>query len=123
MAELLKGKAVADSLTAQSAQKVEELKAKDITPTLAIVRLGENPGDLSYEKGALKRAEKTGIAVKQFVFEETMSQEELVKVIEDINADDSIHGVLMFRPLPQPPEPHPRAEVLASHGPYARSPP
>ena len=101
MAELLKGKAVADSLTAQSAQKVEELKAKGITPTLAIVRLGENPGDLSYEKGALKRAEKTGIAVKQFVFEETMSQEELVKVIEDINADDSIHGVLMFRPLPK----------------------
>ncbi len=101
MAELLKGKAVADSLTAQSAQKVEELKAKGITPTLAIVRLGENPGDLSYEKGALKRAEKTAIAVKQFVFEETMSQEELVKVIEDINADDSIHGVLMFRPLPK----------------------
>ena len=101
MAELLKGKAVADSLTAQSAQKVEELKAKGITPTLAIVRLGENPGDLSYEKGALKRAEKTGIAVKQFVFEETMSQEELVTVIKDINADDSIHGVLMFRPLPK----------------------
>lgn len=101
MAELLKGKAVADSLTAQSAKKVEELKAKGITPTLAIVRLGENPGDLSYEKGALKRAEKTGIAVKQFVFEETMSQEELVTVIKDINADDSIHGVLMFRPLPK----------------------
>lgn len=101
MAELLKGKAVAKSLTEDSKAKAEALKAKGIVPTLAIVRVGENPGDLSYEKGALKRAEQTGIEVKQFVFPETVTQEELIDAIESINRDDQIHGVLMFRPLPK----------------------
>ncbi|MCF0144809.1 MAG: bifunctional 5,10-methylene-tetrahydrofolate dehydrogenase/5,10-methylene-tetrahydrofolate cyclohydrolase, partial [Firmicutes bacterium] len=101
MAELLKGKPVAAALTEESKAKTEALRAKGVVPTLAIVRLGENPSDMSYEKGALKRAEQTGIDVKQFVFAEEISQEELVEEINKINADDSIHGVLMFRPLPK----------------------
>ncbi|MDO4176473.1 MAG: tetrahydrofolate dehydrogenase/cyclohydrolase catalytic domain-containing protein [Bacillota bacterium] len=101
MAELLKGLPVAKAMTAASAERVEALKAKGIIPTLAIVRLGENPSDLSYEKGALKRAEKTGVEVKQFVLPESTSQEELIGTIKGINEDDSIHGVLMFRPLPK----------------------
>lgn len=101
MAELLKGKAVAKSLTEDTKAKAQELRERGIVPTLAIVRLGENPGDLAYEKGALKRAEQTGIDVKQFVFDESISQEELIAAIESINQDDSIHGVLMFRPLPK----------------------
>ena len=100
MAELLKGAPVAGAITRKNTQAVEELKGKGITPTLAIIRLGEKPGDLSYEKGALKRAEKTGVEVKQFVFPETMTEKALIKEIKKINADDSIHGVLMFRPLP-----------------------
>ena len=101
MAELLKGAPVAGAITRRNAQAVEELKNKGVTPTLAIIRLGEKPGDLSYEKGALKRAEKTGVEVKQFVFPETMTEKALVKEIRKINEDDSIHGVLMFRPLPE----------------------
>ena len=101
MAELLKGKPVAAALTEESKAKAEALRTKGVVPTLAIVRLGENPSDMSYEKGALKRAEQTGIDVKQFVFAEEISQEELVEEINKINADDSIHGVLMFRPLPK----------------------
>ena len=101
MAELLKGAPVAGAITRRNAQAVEELKSKGVTPTLAIIRLGEKPGDLSYEKGALKRAEKTGVEVKQFVFPETMTEKALVKEIRKINEDDSIHGVLMFRPLPE----------------------
>ena len=101
MAEILKGMPVAKAMTEKNAERVEALKAKGILPTLAIVRLGENPSDLSYENGALKRAEKTGVAVKQFVLSESATQEELVEVIKGINADDSIHGVLMFRPLPK----------------------
>lgn len=100
MAELLKGAPVAGAMTKRNAQAVEELKSKGITPTLAIIRLGEKPGDLSYEKGALKRAEKTGVEVKQFIFPETMTEKALIKEIRKINDDDSIHGVLMFRPLP-----------------------
>ena len=101
MAEILKGAPVAGAITRRNAQAVEELKAKGVTPTLAIVRLGEKPEDLAYEKGALKRAEKTGVAVKQFVFPEDMTEKALIKEIKNINGDDSIHGVLMFRPLPE----------------------
>ena len=101
MAELLKGGPVAKAITERNKQAVSELQSKGITPTLAIVRLGEKPGDLAYERGALKRAEKTGVQVKQFVFPEEMTEEALLDEIEKINQDDSIHGVLMFRPLPK----------------------
>lgn len=100
MAELLKGAPVAGAITRRNVQAVEELKNRGIEPTLAIIRLGEKPGDLSYEKGAMKRADKTGVKVKQFVFPEDMTEKSLISEIKKINADDSIHGVLMFRPLP-----------------------
>ena len=100
MAELLKGAPVAGAITRRNVQAVEELKSRGIEPTLAIIRLGEKPGDLSYEKGAMKRADKTGVKVKQFVFPEDMTKKKLISEIKKINADDSIHGVLMFRPLP-----------------------
>ena len=100
MAELLKGAPVAGAITRRNVQAVEELKSRGIEPTLAIIRLGEKPGDLSYEKGAMKRADKTGVKVKQFVFPKDMTEKKLISEIKKINADDSIHGVLMFRPLP-----------------------
>ena len=101
MAELLKGAPVAGAITRRNIQAVEELESKGIKPTLAIIRLGEKAGDLAYEKGALKRAEKTGVQVKKFVFPEDMKEKDLIKEIKKINADDSINGVLMFRPLPE----------------------
>ena len=100
MAEILKGAPVAKALTEENRERAEKLKEAGIEPALAIIRLGENPSDLSYERGAIKRAEKTGIRVVQHVLPETASQEELLGEIEKINRDDSIHGVLMFRPLP-----------------------
>lgn len=101
MAEILRGKAVADSLTEINRGKVEELKMAGITPTLGIVRLGENPSDLSYERGALKRAEQTGVEIRKYVYEADISQDKLIDEIEKINNDDNIHGVLIFRPLPE----------------------
>lgn len=101
MAELLKGKAVADSLTEKNIEAVETLREKGIVPTLAIMRVGENPSDLSYERGALKRAENTGVSVKQFIYDVNITQEELIDEINKINEDDTIHGVLIFRPLPK----------------------
>ncbi len=101
MAELLKGKAVADALTEKNIETVERLKAAGVEPVLAIVRIGENPSDMSYERGAMKRAEKTGVAVRQFIYDETIGEEDFLKEIEMINKDSSIHGVLIFRPLPK----------------------
>lgn len=101
MEKLLKGKAVSDSISERTLKKAEKLRAQGIIPTLAIVRLGENPGDLSYERGALKRAEQTGIEVKRFVYDTDISQESLIEEIIKLNNDNSIHGVLIFRPLPK----------------------
>ena len=101
MAKQLLGKEVNEKLNARIIAQCEELKAKGINPTLGIVRCGERPDDLSYEKGATKRAEALGVAVEKFVLPEEISKEDLLKVIDEINANDNIHGVLMFRPLPK----------------------
>lgn len=100
MARKLKGGEVSDSLSKRISQRVEELKKNGIFPTLAIVRLGEKPEDMSYERGAMKRAVQLGITVRQFVFDEKTSQEELLGEIGKLNDDEHIHGVLIFRPLP-----------------------
>ena len=101
MTELLKGKPVADRITIEIGERAAKLRAQGVVPTLAIVRLGEEPGDLSYEKGAVKRAAEAGIEVKRLGFDRDMTQENLIAEIERLNEDDSIHGVLMFRPLPK----------------------
>ena len=101
MAKLLLGKEVTEALNANLLERTTALKAKGVEPTLAIVRVGENPSDLSYEKGATKRAELVGVTVKNYILPEDATKEALLATIDEINADDSIHGVLMFRPLPK----------------------
>ncbi len=101
MAKQLLGKEVNEALVAALQVRTAALKEKGIIPTLGIIRLGENPSDLSYEKGATKRAEEVGVAVKNYILPEDASKEDVLKVIDEVNADASIHGVLMFRPLPK----------------------
>ena len=101
MAKRLLGKEVNEALVAALQTRTAALKEKGVTPTLGIIRLGENPSDLSYEKGATQRAEEVGVAVKNFVLPETATKEEVLAVVDQVNADASIHGVLMFRPLPK----------------------
>ena len=101
MAKQLLGKEVNEALVANLQTRTAALREKGVTPTLGIIRLGENPSDLSYEKGATKRAEEVGVAVKNFVLAESATKEEVLAVIDQVNADATIHGVLMFRPLPK----------------------
>ena len=101
MAKQLLGKEVNEALVAALQTRTAALKEKGVTPTLGIIRLGENPSDLSYEKGATKRAEEVGVAVKNYILPEDASKEDVLKVIDEVNADDSVHGVLMVRPLPK----------------------
>ena len=101
MAKQLLGKEVNEALVASLLERTAALKEKGVTPTLGIIRLGENPSDLSYEKGATKRAEEVGVAVKNYILPEDASKEDVLKVIDEVNADASVHGVLMFRPLPK----------------------
>ena len=101
MAKRLLGKEVNEALVAALQGRTAALREKGIAPTLGIIRLGENPSDLSYEKGATKRAEEVGVAIKNYILPETATKEELLAVIDEVNADASVHGVLMFRPLPK----------------------
>ena len=100
MAEHWKGAPVAQALTERLAARADQLKVQGIVPTLAIVRVGERPEDLSYERGALKRCEKVGIRVRQFTLPKESSHGDLLAVIRQINGDREIHGCLLFRPLP-----------------------
>ncbi|MBU5435484.1 bifunctional 5,10-methylenetetrahydrofolate dehydrogenase/5,10-methenyltetrahydrofolate cyclohydrolase [Pseudoflavonifractor sp. MSJ-37] len=101
MASILSGKEVAAALTDALVQRTEALKAKGVSPTLAIVRVGEREDDLSYERGAMKRCEKIGVAVRQFLLPADTTQEALLDTIRQVNEDAGIHGCLLFRPLPK----------------------
>lgn len=102
MAELLlKGAEVAKALTETLQQEAEQLKAKGVEPCLAILRVGARDDDLSYERGAMKRCEKVGIAVRSVVLPEDVTQEMLMGEVRKLNEDAGVHGVLMFRPLPK----------------------
>lgn len=101
MARLLLGREVSEVLDAGLRVRAEALRARGITPMLGIVRCGENPSDLSYERGAKARAEKIGVAVETFALPEDVTREALLAQIRALNAEDGIHGVLMFRPLPK----------------------
>ncbi len=101
MAKQLLGKEVTAALNEKIMGQVAELKAKGIEPKLCIIRVGENSSDISYEKGATKRCDTLGVAVEKILLPEDVSKEELLQVIDKVNKDDSIHGVLMFRPLPK----------------------
>ncbi len=101
MAEILKGAPVAAAMTEQMQKDAEELRGKGIDPTLAIFRVGERPDDLAYERGAMKRAEKVGITVKNVVLPADVTQEEFDRTLTELNEDPSVHGILMFRPLPE----------------------
>ncbi len=100
MPTLLLGKPVTDAIAADLRGRVEALAERGVAPTLAIVRVGERPDDMSYERTALKRAESLGIAVRRIVLSADVSQAGLMDAISQVNADESIHGCLMFRPLP-----------------------
>lgn len=100
MANLLKGKDVATSINQRSKQAVEELNKLGITPTLAIVRVGEKDSDLSYEKGAIKRANEVGVDVKVIALPEDIDSGLFYATLNTLNNDDSVHGILLMRPVP-----------------------
>ncbi|MCI8342192.1 MAG: bifunctional 5,10-methylenetetrahydrofolate dehydrogenase/5,10-methenyltetrahydrofolate cyclohydrolase [Firmicutes bacterium] len=101
MGQIIKGKPVADAITEELVKDVEALKAKGIAPKLKIVRVGAREDDLAYEKGALTRMKKCGIEVEVMELAADITQEEFVKELKGVNDDTSVHGILLFRPLPQ----------------------
>lgn len=115
MAKLLKGKEVVEALNDKLSKQVEELKGRGVTPTLAILRVGERADDLSYEKGALKRCEQVGVQVKVVALPADVSEEEFFQKLQELNEDASVHGILMFRPLPKHIDGERARKLLAPH--------
>jgi methylenetetrahydrofolate dehydrogenase (NADP+)/methenyltetrahydrofolate cyclohydrolase len=100
MAELLKGKPVADAILADLTQKVETLKASGVTPRLGIIRVGKRPDDLFYEGGAKKTCAAIGMDCEVFEYAEDIAQTELEKAVVAVGERKDVHGILMFFPLP-----------------------
>ena len=101
MAKQLLGKEVADALGELSLARCKKLKEEGIQPKLVIIRCGENPSDLAYEKGAVKKADAVGVETEKILFPENVTKEELTAKIRELNEDSTVHGVLLFRPLPR----------------------
>ena len=101
MAEILKGKPVADALIARMRETADALKNRGVEPTLCVVRVGERADDLSYEKGVRKRCAEVGVTLRQVILPETVSQDEFEAAFEAVNRDPAVHGILLFRPLPK----------------------
>src|SRR5690554_1461183 len=101
MGQLLKGKAVADSIAVRVKKEAEKLRAGGIAPKLKIVRVGERKDDIAYETSAVKRLRNLNIDCDVLLLPFNIDQdsfiEELIQAVEDV----SVHGILLFRPLPE----------------------
>jgi len=97
----LKGIEVVRKLTKELTLEVELLKEKGVTPTLAIVRVGNKEDDIYYQQSAVKRCTGIGINVEEHIFEDSITEEELIHEIINLNLDDAVNGVLILRPLPK----------------------
>lgn len=100
-AVIIDGKAVAAEVRADVANKVAELKKKGIEACLAVILVGENPASVSYVTGKQKALAEVGMKDRSLHLPESTSEEELLKIIENLNADDSVHGILVQLPLPK----------------------
>jgi methylenetetrahydrofolate dehydrogenase (NADP+)/methenyltetrahydrofolate cyclohydrolase len=99
-ATLLSGKEVSDTLLAQVLDDAKELISRGIQPKLALLRAGEDPGSVSYEKSIIARMGCAGIAVEAFAFPEDVTQTVFTEKLRALNADPAVHAILFFKPLP-----------------------
>lgn len=99
--KIIKGKPVADKISEILINDVKNLKIKGIYPKLTIVRVGSRGDDLAYERGALKRCQTIDIETEVLELDENITQEDYINEIKRLNNDESVHGILCFRPLPK----------------------
>ena len=99
--QILKGAPVAAAMNETMKADTAALKEKGIVPTLTVLRVGARADDLSYERGAMKRAAAVGIEVRNVVLPEDVDSDTFFRTLEELNEDASVHGILMFRPLPK----------------------
>ncbi|HAS90956.1 MAG TPA: bifunctional 5,10-methylenetetrahydrofolate dehydrogenase/5,10-methenyltetrahydrofolate cyclohydrolase [Sedimentibacter sp.] len=101
MGILLKGKPVADSIVARVKDEAEELRRNNIIPKLKIIRVGEREDDLAYERAAVKRMKSANIDCEVLALPLNIDKETFEDEIKNVVNDNSVHGILVFRPLPK----------------------
>lgn len=100
MGVLIKGKPAADELKEKLKIEVGQLRSEGVCPKLIIIRVGANPDDLAYERGALKTMHYVGIQTQVVTLPDNINQQDFIKVLQKANTDSSAHGILILRPLP-----------------------
>ena len=98
---IIDGKAVAADIRAEVAKRVEALKAKGVNPALSVILVGDNPASVSYVTGKQKALAEAGMVDKSIHLPESTSERELLDLIAKLNADPSVHGILVQLPLPK----------------------
>lgn len=96
-----RGAPVAAAMTEKLTPQIDIMKQNGILPKLAVVRVGEREDDLSYERGLKKRFASAGAEVEVFPLAADVSQDELESCVKKLSADKTVHGILMFSPLPK----------------------
>ncbi len=100
-AEIIKGGPIAEEIRAELRQEVEALKAKGITPKLSVVLVGDDPGSVWYARNKVKTGEKVGVVVEVHELDKETPEAEVVALVEKLNADPDVHGILVELPLPK----------------------
>lgn len=100
MSNLIDGRAIAEQIHSETKSRVEALQAKGVQPGLAFVRVGEDPASRVYVGMKEKKSAELQIQSTTTVLDEKTTQEELLQLIGELNADESIHGILVQAPLP-----------------------
>lgn len=101
MAEILLAKPVIEALRIKLQIEVAEIKKDGVAPAIAIVRVGNRPDDISYEKSIIRNCQGIGIETFAFPIDETISSAQFYDKIREINRDRNIHGIMVFQPLPR----------------------
>ena len=101
MAIIIDGRAIADKILEGVKARAEDLRAKGMRPCLAVILVGDNPASLSYVTGKRKALEETSMMGRDIRLPDTTPEGELLMVIESLNADPMVHGILVQLPLPR----------------------
>ena len=101
MADILYGKPVAEAIAENVKQRCSALKALGVTPSLAVLRVGEHASQIAYENSARSRCETMGLRCIALHFPAEVTQPDLLEAITALNRDDSVHGIIVLLPLPK----------------------
>lgn len=100
-AEVINGKDLAKKLRDEMKEDIAQLKQNDIYPHLTMILIGDDPASQSFVRGKKKASAETGIGSKIIELSDSTSEDELVGIIQDLNSNPSVHGILVQLPLPE----------------------